>query len=71
MELTQKGSRDEPISKKNTKFVNDIILKNTIVRELTLDDDLFSLGMIVLSHATGTPISEFYAFKEIERKLHV
>lgn len=65
MELTQKGSRDEPISKKNTRFVNDIILKNTIVRELTLDDDLFSLGMTVLSLATHTPVSEFYAFKEI------
>lgn len=65
MELTQKGSREEPISKKNTRFVNDIILKNTIVKELTLDDDLFSLGIIVLSLATDTPVSEFYSFKEI------
>lgn len=71
MELTQKGSRNEPISKKNTRFVNDIVLKNAVLKELTLNDDIFSLAMIVLSHATDTPISEFYTFQEIDRKLHV
>ena len=69
--MMREGKMPQPISQKIASLLNQGRYKFEVSKMVDLDDDLFSLGIVILEMATGVQLKDLYKVISIGNKIRV
>lgn len=71
IDLMRQGRMPQPISHKMASLFNQGKYKFEISKLVELEDDLFSLGIVILEMGTEVSLKDLYSVTTIDKKLIV
>ena len=71
IDFMREGKMPQPISQKIASLLNQGKYKFEVSKMVELDDDLFSLGIVILEMATGVQLKDLYRITNISNKIKV
>lgn len=69
--MMREGKMPQPISQKIASLLNQGRYKFEVSKMVDLDDDLFSLGIVILEMATGVELKDLYKITNLGNRINV